>query len=194
MPRRGLTTNEVVAEAARLVAEKGLGALSIRELAARLDVKPASLYNHIKGADDLSERLATLALEKLAKALETDSEVERSTAPASPGAAIRSMAHAYRTFARANPELYKAIVLAPRESEHVWEAERHLLDNIEAVAGSAIADPAECLNYVRALRSSLHGFVSLEEAGFFMRPDAPANESFEAMVDAFAHILERKGR
>lgn len=186
MPRRGLTTDEVVAEAARLAAEEGLGALSIRELAGRLNVKPASLYNHIKGADDLNARLGALALAQLGEALHAPSD-----SPAGdPAHAIRSLGHAYRSFAKANPELYKAIILAPRGNDLVWDAERELLDDIERAVEPRISDARRRLDFVRALRSSLHGFVSLEEAGFFARPGSPADESFDAMLDGFIRALD----
>lgn len=184
MPRRGLTTQAIVDEAARMVAEEGLGALSIRELAARLGVKPASLYNHIRGADDLESLLSVLALEQLTAALHADGDNEDAAG------ALRHLAAAYRSFAHANPELYKAIILAPRGDERVWAAERELIDQIDRAVRPRLPEAASRQNYVRALRSALHGFVSLEEAGFFTKEDPGPSESFNALVEGFITVLE----
>lgn len=48
-----LTREQVLAEALRLVDEQGVDALSLRTLAARLDVKAPSLYWHVAGKAEL---------------------------------------------------------------------------------------------------------------------------------------------
>ncbi len=53
MPRQGLNTETVVKTAALLVEENGYESLTLHKLASKLNVKPASLYTHIKGIDDL---------------------------------------------------------------------------------------------------------------------------------------------
>ncbi|MBA2637496.1 MAG: helix-turn-helix transcriptional regulator [Solirubrobacterales bacterium] len=58
MPRAGLSPNVLVDEAALLVDEHGLEALSLSALADRVGVRPPSLYKHVAGADDLRRRLS----------------------------------------------------------------------------------------------------------------------------------------
>lgn len=60
MARQGLNADRVVAEALQLIDEKGFDALSLAEVAARLDVKVPSLYKHVDGLDDLRIRLFRL--------------------------------------------------------------------------------------------------------------------------------------
>ncbi|MDZ7674055.1 MAG: TetR/AcrR family transcriptional regulator C-terminal domain-containing protein [Acidimicrobiales bacterium] len=50
----GLTVERVVDEALELVDEAGLGALTVRRLAARLETSSATLYRHVASVDELS--------------------------------------------------------------------------------------------------------------------------------------------
>ena len=70
MPRAGLSTDVVVAEAARLVDLDGAGALTLRAVAESFGVAQPSLYKHIGGLDDLHHRLALVAdaVDRLARA------------------------------------------------------------------------------------------------------------------------------
>ena len=49
MSRKGLSRDAIVDAAAALAEEKGMENLTLRELADALNVKPASLYNHLQG-------------------------------------------------------------------------------------------------------------------------------------------------
>ena len=40
----------------------------------------------------------------------------------------------------------------------------------------------ETINFVRGFRSALHGFISLEEAGFFQSTEANVDVSYEQLV------------
>ena len=51
--RRRLTPEEIVKAAIRLADEDGLDGLSIRRVAAEVDARPMSLYNHFSSKDDL---------------------------------------------------------------------------------------------------------------------------------------------
>ncbi|MEU8191100.1 TetR family transcriptional regulator [Micromonospora carbonacea] len=69
MPRAGLNRQVVVREAARLADEVGLDRLTLAALANRLGVALPSLYKHVRGADELNQKLAALATAELADAL-----------------------------------------------------------------------------------------------------------------------------
>jgi AcrR family transcriptional regulator len=53
--RQTLTSERVVAEALAVIAEEGLGALTMRALAARLGVVPAALYRHVRSKEQLQD-------------------------------------------------------------------------------------------------------------------------------------------
>jgi AcrR family transcriptional regulator len=52
-PRPSLSRERVLRAALALVDERGLDELSMRKLASELDVEAMSLYNHVKGKDDI---------------------------------------------------------------------------------------------------------------------------------------------
>ncbi len=60
--RAGLTRGAVLAGARALLAERGLGALTMRALAERLGVRPNTLYSHVADKDALLEELVDDAL------------------------------------------------------------------------------------------------------------------------------------
>ena len=57
MARAGLDKAVVVERAARLANQLGLEQIQLKTLAESLGVQPPSLYNHIKGLDDLHREL-----------------------------------------------------------------------------------------------------------------------------------------
>ena len=69
MPRQGLTTETVVGAAALLTEEIGCENLTLHKLAKRLNIKPASLYTHISGIEQLYVLLCELALKQLGTAM-----------------------------------------------------------------------------------------------------------------------------
>ena len=66
MAGKGLNTDRIVEAAAELIAEKGFDRFSLRELADRLGVKTASLYNHISSLSELTSNIGQLAFERMA--------------------------------------------------------------------------------------------------------------------------------
>lgn len=60
--RAGLTRPQVLAAARDLLAERGLAALTMRALAARLSVAPNALYSHVAGKEALVDDLLDDAL------------------------------------------------------------------------------------------------------------------------------------
>ncbi len=60
--RKGLTRARILAEAVTLADAEGIGAVSMRKLAARLGVEAMSLYNHVGGKDDLAAGMADLVV------------------------------------------------------------------------------------------------------------------------------------
>jgi AcrR family transcriptional regulator len=64
-PRLPLSRDRVVQAAIELADERGIGALSMRELARRLGVEAASLYNHVSGKDDILDGMADWAARQI---------------------------------------------------------------------------------------------------------------------------------
>jgi AcrR family transcriptional regulator len=102
--RRNLDSQTILNAAAELAEEKGLENVSLLQVAEKLGVKSPSLYNHLSGVQELSTGIAKLALGRLEEAIRS-SAVGRSE-----GDALLAIALAYRSYAKENPELYKAIL------------------------------------------------------------------------------------
>ena len=161
-----------------LVDAAGFEALTLSAVAARLDVRPPSLYNHVDGLDDLRDAVRVAALEGLGAVIR-DAAVGRSGADA-----LRALAHAYRRWVRAHPGQYaltqSGIEDAP--SEEVRAAGRAVVEVVLATLRGFGLEGDEAIHAARALRSALHGFVLLETgAGFGMPIDVDA--SFDRVVE-----------
>ncbi|MGQ5259469.1 TetR/AcrR family transcriptional regulator [Micromonospora sp. ZYX-F-536] len=165
MPRVGLNQRAVVAEAARLADEVGLQQLTLAALAGRLGVALPSLYKHVRGADALIQKLSALATAELATELTT------AAAGRAGGDALRAMADAYRDYARRHPGRYPATqrVPDPADPEHVVAGERAVGAIYAVLRGYGLTGD-DAVDATRALRSALHGFVSLEATGGFGLP------------------------
>ena len=183
MPRAGLTPAIVVEEGARLADEVGLDRLTLATLAQRLGVALPSLYKHVRGLDALLQRVSALATAELAAVL------AEAAAGRSRSDAVRFTAAAYRSYARSFPGRYQAAQRVPDPSDpvHVAAGERAVGTLFAVLRGYGL-DGEDAVDATRALRSALHGFVSLEQAGGFGLP-VDIDRSFDRLVTALDRAL-----
>jgi AcrR family transcriptional regulator len=183
MPRAGLSRAAVVGAAADLVDAQGLDAVTLAAVAAAVGVRTPSLYNHVGGLDDLRRGVALTALRELGDALR-DAAVGRAGDDA-----LTALAHAYRAYARDHPGRYAATQRAPAAADaELAAAGARAVDALLAVLRGYGLAGDEAIHAARAVRSALHGFVSLEAGGGFGIPVA-LDESFDRMIQALAHGL-----
>ncbi len=71
-PRTPLSRDRILATAAEIADERGVGAVTMREVAARLGVEAMSLYNHVANKDDILDGMVDLVVEKLDAPTEAD--------------------------------------------------------------------------------------------------------------------------
>ena len=64
-PRLPLNRNQVLAAAAEIADERGIGAVTMREVASRLGVEAMSLYNHVANKDDILDGMVDLVIEQV---------------------------------------------------------------------------------------------------------------------------------
>ena len=178
MLRAGLDPEIVTEAAAAIVDAEGLAAMTLARLAASLRVAPPSLYKHIGGLEDLTVRVATLAIRRL---------VDRLVAAAigrSAGQALHAIAEAYRQFAMDHAGLYLMTQAAadPTSAEQRVEVARALEVFGAVIAGYGIPDKL-AVHAIRLIRAGLHGFSDIEaRRGFQMT--ASVDESFRMLVEA----------
>ena len=189
MPRAGLNEDRVVREAEHLADDVGLSQLTLAALAARLGVRQPSLYKHIDGMAGLQRSISIRAKRELTDVL------GRAAVGRSGAEAMEAMAQAYRTWALEHSGRYEAAQWAPdagdEEDESVSAAAVQVMAEVLA-AYELRGDDA--VDAIRALRSALHGFVTLETAGGFGLPvdvDRSYDRLVRGLVVAFANWSEQ---
>ena len=176
MPRAGLTEARVVDEAERMSDELGLARLTLAALAERLGVRQPSLYKHIDGMDALQRSLAVRAKTELASVL------ARAAVGRERGDAIASLSHAYRAWALEHPGRYAAAQRAPAAGDADDQAASRAIVGIVAdvLDGYELRED-DAIDAIRAFRSTLHGFITLEAGGGFGLP-VDIDRSFDQLV------------
>ena len=187
MPRAGLNESRVVDEAERMADEGGYANLTMASLAARLGVRQPSLYKHVAGMDALRRSIAIRAKLELASIL-SRAAVGRWRADA-----ILAMANSYRTWAKEHPGRYAAAQGAPMPGDIDDQAASSAAVQVVAdvMSGFELSGDA-AIDAIRALRSALHGFVSLEAAGGFGLP-VDVDRSFDRLVSGMAATFSMDG-
>ncbi len=175
MPRAGLSAAAVTDAAAELADAQGLEAVTLAALAARLGVRPPSLYAHVGGLEDVRARVAARGAEQLAERLQV------AVAGRSGTEALGALAAAYRDYAREHPGAYAALQRVPARDARAGAAAERTVGVVLAVLGGYGLRGDEALHATRAIRSALHGFALLEaQEGFGLALDV--DDSFAWLV------------
>lgn len=185
MPKRRWLNQEIVVETAvRLADEAGTAdSLTLKQVAAALNVRVPSLYNHVAGADGLREAMTLYGLRLLIQRMRdaTFGQVGQE--------ALLAMCHAYRHFAHDHPGIYALTIVAPEPDQpQLQTLAQELLQLLLMAFASLNLAGDDALHAIRGLRAVLHGFVSLEVTGGY-KMALDKEESFRRLVDAFVHGL-----
>ncbi len=184
MVRVGLTAERLAAAGAELADDVGFEGLTVSALARRFGVKDASLYSHIKNLRELRQRVTLYA------AAEFIDSIAAAVAGRAGKDALVAFADAYRAYALAHPGRYAA-------TQHQVDPE--LLAGSTVMARTAdttygmlraygLTEP-DLTDAVRLLRSTFHGYISLEAEGGFGHP-REVQRSWERGVQALHVLLE----
>jgi AcrR family transcriptional regulator len=178
VPRAGLGAASVTEAGAALADEVGLDRLTMGVLAERLGVKTPSLYKHVANIDDLAHRIAVLAGNELADAIRDATQGRAGTD------ALAAAAQAMRAYVKEHPGRYAAANAArpAGPDDPLVPAAERLLASLSAVLRGYQLAPDQEIHALRMLRSTLHGFATLEASGGFMI-DVDIDDSFTWMVD-----------
>ncbi|WCB94022.1 hypothetical protein DSM104299_02750 [Baekduia alba] len=185
MPRAGLDREQVVRAAADIADDEGLDAVTLARVAAQLGVKSPSLYNHVEGRDGLVRGIALLGLGELAAALR-EAAVGRSGLDG-----LLAASGAYRTFVKDHPGRYTAGAVtasAAGDAEHEAAA-ADVVVVLQGVLRAWDLSGDDEIHALRAFRSAVHGFATLEAAGGFGL-DLDVDTSFTRLISALAAGLE----
>ena len=186
MAKKGLSRDLIIDTALRLVEERGPMGLSMRELADALDVKAASLYNHISGMDDLMGQVGLRATE-----MRTRAQLE-AIAGKTRGEALFALADTYHAFAMAHESLDKVIMGLQRNLSPVLPqaGELTMKPILQVLDGYALSDDAK-IHWQRVLRATMHGFCVHEHIGGFSHSPLPVSDSYHMAIRCIAEGLEK---
>lgn len=177
MKRAGIDKETIIRSAAQLVNQAGIERITMKMLADKLGVKPPSLYNHMKGLEDLKKQLMifgwTQAKEKLLLSLAGVSGYD----------AIKAMCYAFYDYATENTGLFEVMLWYNKfQNEEAAEATAELLAVIFKVTRSLDIPDNYCFHLIRTFRGFLEGFFLLVNNGSFGHP-LPVTDSFEISVN-----------
>ena len=186
MQKRGLTRQLLLQAAIDIVETEGTENLTVCKLAQKVSVKPASLYNHIRGINDIKNDVVKHAANMLEEA------VMSASVGKSKDEALLDMALNYRKYAHSHPELYKLLMGTTNlEDANTAKARRSLIRVLNQVLIPYQLSDEKTVHFIRSFRSTLHGFVSLEATGYF-KTDVSPDESFIKMIEGQIILLHKR--
>ncbi|WP_034260731.1 WHG domain-containing protein [Actinospica robiniae] len=186
MVRAGLTPERLTLAGVELADEAGFEQVTLSALARRFEVKPASLYAHVKNSHEVKTRIALFALAELAD------RVADAVAGRAGRDALTAFANAYRDYAREYPGRYEAARyrLDP-ETAAASAGVRHAQMTRAILRGYDLAEPDQT-HAVRMLGSVFHGYASLEAAGAFDHTNVASQESWAWTLDSLDAALRSR--
>ena len=183
MPRAGLTADRVTRAGAELADELGFEQVTPSVVARHFGVQVASLYSHLRNAEDLRVRIALLALEEMA---------ERGAAALAGRAgkdALVALGATYRDYARAHPGRYAAAQLRlDHQTALAGAGPRHAAMIRAILHGYQLTEPDQT-HAVRLIGSVFHGYITQESGGSFDHSQPGPQQSWDRILDALDTLL-----
>lgn len=174
----------MVAAGQRILEADGLGAVTMAEVAARVGVRPPSLYKRVRNRDELIRLIAEAVAAELGARL----------AAADPGAGdprirLDNLVGALRAFALSRSDAYKLVLTPPTAgpgfSDDLLEATSAPLFAVVA----ELAGPDHVLEAARTVTAWVTGFIAMELNGSFRLGgdvDAAFHYGVACVADAIA--------
>ncbi|GAA2836997.1 TetR/AcrR family transcriptional regulator [Kribbella solani] len=184
-PRAGeerLSREAILTAALRIVDDEGIDALTMRRLAATLQVNPMSLYHHLPNKSAVLAGLAELVFADLTPAeaaVSAEAAVPAEAAVMSWQEQLKESARAYRNGLRAHPNLALQVLADTSAVSGVVVA---TMEPFYRALDQAGLSPREIFEAANTLIDFIHGF-SLGEASV-------RAETFELAPDLIARVNE----
>lgn len=180
--RRTLTRDKVIDAAIDAVDEAGWEQLSMSTLSGRLGIVAASLYNHVRGLDDVRAAVQARAMTDLGIHL-------REVAMGRSGRdGLRALIDAHRSWATTHPRRYQALTTAPVDRDSLITAGLDANAALGSMLTSCGAPEERALEITIGMFSALHGFAILENSGF-LGNEIDLDRIYESVVQgALSHL------
>lgn len=174
-PRRRLSLDRIVDATLTLIDEQGIGAASMRSVAARLGVRAMSLYKYVDNRDELFDAVVDLVVNELGD----DPEVQQHPIDGW-RAYLESMARGVRRYARAHPHAFPLVATRPKDAPWInppLRSVRWVEAMLTALADEGFTDDQLLFTY-RTFNSFLLGYLLLETSAMSLRDPKPGDGSF----------------
>ena len=157
----GDLANAVIAAGLHRVKQRGLEAVSGRELAGAAGVAPSAIYRHFADKDQLRAAISQAAREQLARSMVQPAV--RTLTKARAAARFRAVGAAYIDFALSEPRLYAAafVKCAPPSREDTPSAWAILTDALDALVATGAMPKARRAGAEMVAWSAVHGVSTL---------------------------------
>ena len=157
----------------------------MRDIAARLKIKSASLYKHFKNYDDVVINLYILCLIDFRKYIED--RIDGSDAEDG----IQKMSYAFLEYLEKYNNRYE-VVLKSKHCLHpsVREEDKKLIGNLLQFLDSYCKNREDTINAARIYRSMITGFSFYESKGLFSLPIVSSKKTFDILIDNYISYLK----
>ena len=195
---RGSLRQGMLDAATRLLTEEGPAALTVRRVADAVNCSTTLLYSLFGGKDGLANELYLEGFARL-KVEFAAASAQSSKKKSDQGGLAPLLLHArvYHQYARRNPSYYMVMFgdaiagfVPPVESrKQAWESLAVLIDTFDACMKNGTLPPSNPTAAARLLWAAMHGAVSLELKGYYLKTER-ADELFDAAVNAVLRSLQ----
>ena len=190
MARADIYKGVIIRKAAELANEIGLEKVTLKLLASNLNIKPPSLYNHIKGLEDLQKEVMLYGWRQL------EERVIEAAICITGYDALESMGRTFYKYAIENPGIFNAMLWYNKfQSEEMQDATKRIFSVIYKIFSTLNISQENCDHLIRTYRAFLEGYVLLVNNEAFGHP-LPIEDSFEISLQvliAGTKTFERKG-
>lgn len=188
MKKRNITREKIFQAAIQVIEERGLDSVTFPLIAEKLQIKTPSMYNHFKNIAVLKGGLSFYLYEKL------NQQVHARIQGKSGKPAIKMFTMTIFEFAFAYPNTY------PLLSDIIEITDKHTdsrgaeaySETLRELLRAFTSDPDELLFFHRAIRSYVHGYISLNLKGFFKLSETENTyQNFEIFSEQMLQLLLR---
>lgn len=173
MARAGLDKTVLVEKAAQLANEIGMENVTLKILADSLKVQPPSLYNHIKGLEDLQNELMLYGWRHM------EERMVQAAVGVGGYAAWEAICRAFYGYATENPGVFSAMLWYNKyQNEDARDVTERLFAICFKITSSLHISKENCNHLIRTFRAFLEGFSLLVNNKAFGHPAAVA-DSFD---------------
>ena len=184
MVRKGLTNEKIVAAALEIVETKGYANFSLHTLAESLNIKTASLYNHITSMDELFVDMEIMTIQIM------KNELDKAINGYERDEALLRLADAMRAFMQKHHELCSLMMdVSACKNERLMKKFPVMEDPFSLVLDAYGLTREQKIHWERILQSTLYGFMSFEQKGLF-EFSASLSETYRQALQSIIASLE----